>query len=79
MISKQIESLGIPVAQICTMIPVALEVGSIRLVPSGGIISPTGNPSLSEPEEKAFRRQVVLKALHSLEDPVQGQTVYDRP
>jgi glycine/betaine/sarcosine/D-proline reductase family selenoprotein B len=78
-ISKQIESLGIPVAQICTMIPVALEVGSIRLVPSGGIISPTGNPSLSAGEEKAFRRQVVLKALRSLEDPIQSQKVYDAP
>jgi len=66
------------VAQICTMIPVAQEVGSVRMIPAGGIISPTGSPDLPPEEEKAFRRRVVLKALNALPDPIDGQKVYER-
>lgn len=76
MISRQIELLGIPVAQICTMIPVAKEVGSVRMVPSGGIISPTGSPDLPREQEKEFRRRVVLKALQALPDAIEDQKVY---
>lgn len=78
MISRQIEQAGIPVAQICTMIPVAQEVGSIRMVPSGGIISPTGSPDLPPEQEKEFRRRVVLRALEALPDAIDGQKIYER-
>ncbi len=60
--------MGIPVAQICTMIPVAKEVGSLRAIPSGGIVSPTGNPKLAPNEEKEFRRNLVLNALRVLQE-----------
>lgn len=57
-------------AQICTMIPVANEVGSLRTVPSGGIVSPTGNPELGPEKEKEFRRALVLRALKLLQEDV---------
>jgi glycine reductase complex component B subunit gamma len=58
------------VAQICTMIPVAKEVGSLRAIPSGGIVSPTGNPELSPDKEKEFRRNLILRALQTLQEEV---------
>ena len=57
-------------AQICTMIPVAKEVGSLRAIASGGIVSPTGNPELAPEKEKEFRRELVLKALKMLQEEV---------
>jgi betaine reductase len=58
------------VAQICTMIPVAKEVGSLRAIPSGGIVSPTGDPELTPEKEKEFRRELVLRALKVLQEEV---------
>ena len=56
--------------QICTMIPVAKEVGSLRAIASGGIVSPTGNPELAPEKERAFRRELILRALQTLQEEV---------
>jgi hypothetical protein len=50
------------------MIPVAKEVGSLRAMASGGIVSPTGNPDLPAEKEKEFRRNLVLRALQILQE-----------
>ena len=52
------------------MIPVAREVGSLRTIASGGIVSPTGNPELPPDKERAFRRELVLRALKALQEEV---------
>jgi hypothetical protein len=52
------------------MIPVAQEVGSLRAMGSGGIVSPTGNPDLPPAKEKDFRRELVLRALKILQEDV---------
>jgi glycine reductase complex component B subunit gamma len=52
------------------MIPVAKEVGSLRAIGSGGIVSPTGNPDLPADKEKQFRRELVLRALQILQEDV---------
>jgi glycine reductase len=52
------------------MIPVAKEVGSLRAIASGGITSPTGNPELPPDKEKQFRRDLVLRALKTLQEEV---------
>jgi glycine reductase complex component B subunit gamma len=52
------------------MIPVAKEVGSLRAIPSGGIVSPTGKPDLPPEKERAFRRELVLTALRALQQEV---------
>jgi len=58
------------VAQICTMLPVAKAVGSMRAIASGGIVSPTGNPELAPDKEKEFRRELILRALKILQEEV---------
>jgi len=52
------------------MIPVAKEVGSLRAIASGGIVSPTGNPALPPEKEKEFRRELILRALQTLQEEV---------
>jgi hypothetical protein len=52
------------------MIPVAKEVGSLRAIASGGIVSPTGNPDLPPDKEKDLRRSLVLRALEMLQKEV---------
>lgn len=51
---EEIERLNIPVVQICTIIPVAKEVGSLRAMASGAIVSPTGNPGYRRRRKKSF-------------------------
>ena len=57
------------------MIPVAKEVGSLRAIASGGIVSPTGNPELAPGKEKEFRRHLVQRALQALQADVREQPV----
>jgi len=42
-------------------------VDSNRVIPGGGILSPAGNVELDPEREKSFRREIVMKALKSLE------------
>jgi hypothetical protein len=48
------------------------------MIPSGGIITPTGSPDLAPEAEKEFRRRVVVKALQALPEAGEGQKVYER-
>ncbi len=48
------------------MTPIALMVGSNRIVPGLGIIHPVGNVEVDEKREKTLRREVVEKALGAL-------------
>jgi betaine reductase len=75
---KEIERAGIPVVHICTVVPISLTVGANRIVPAIAIPHPLGNPALSKKDEKAIRREIVLKALKALETEVEGQTVFDK-
>lgn len=75
---KEIERAGIPVVHICTVVPISLTVGANRIVPAIAIPYPLGNPSKTMEEEKAIRREIVLKSLKALETEVHGQTVFDK-
>lgn len=75
---KEIERAGIPVVHICTVVPISLTVGANRIVPAIAIPHPLGNPTLSKEDEKALRREIVVKALRALETEVDGQTVFDK-
>jgi glycine reductase complex component B subunit gamma len=46
-------------------------------VPTRGIPYPTGNPELSAEGERAWRRQLLERALHALATPVSEPTVFD--
>ncbi len=74
---KEIERAGIPVVHVCTVVPISLTVGANRIVPAVAIPHPLGNPALPPDEERALRRRLVMKALHALATPVDGQTVFE--
>jgi len=60
------------------MTPIALGVGSNRIVPAFGIIHPVGNPDLEPKSEKALRRAIVEKALEALQTEIQEQILFPR-
>jgi glycine reductase len=73
---KEIERAGIPVAHMCTVIPISLTVGANRIVPTVAIPYPLGEPTLPAEEEKKMRKKLVKKALRALCTEVDTQTVF---
>lgn len=74
---KEIERAGIPVAHMCTVVPISLTVGANRIIPTVAIPHPLGNPAMTAEGEKALRRNLVEKALKSLETEISEQTVFE--
>jgi betaine reductase len=46
-------------------------------VPTRGIPFPTGDPELAPDAERAWRRQLLKRALHAVETSVTEPTVFD--
>ncbi len=61
------------------MTPVALMVGSNRIIPGSGIAHPLGNPDLAPKAEKTLRRTIVGRALEALQTDVTEQKVFPPP
>ena len=74
---KEIERAGLPIVQMCNLIPVAKTVGSNRIVPTISIPYPLGNPALDKDEEYALRKSLVKKALEALTTEVDKQTIFE--
>jgi glycine/betaine/sarcosine/D-proline reductase family selenoprotein B len=51
-------------------------VGAPRIVPTRGIPYPAGDPSLGPEGERAWRRQLLERALAALKTPVGEPTVF---
>ena len=62
MLAKEIEKVGIPTVQICTMLEVAKSVGSPRIVPGKSVLHPLGDPAAGTEKEKQLRRDLVREA-----------------
>jgi len=73
---KEIEKTGMPVAHLCTIVPISKTVGANRIIPTIAIPYPLGNPSLTEKEEKDLRRGIVENAIKALETEITEQTVF---
>ncbi len=73
---KEIESTGLPVVHIATIVPISQTVGANRIVPAVAIPHPLGNPKLAPADEKALRRGLVEKALKALQTEIKEQTVF---
>ena len=71
------ERVGIPTAHVCSIIPVALMVGSNRIVKGSKIVNPVGNADLEPQDEKELRRSIVEAALEALQTDVNGPTLFD--
>ncbi len=75
----ELEKAGIPTAHISTMTPVALMVGSNRVIPGSGIVHPLGNIELDKEAEKRLRRAIVETTLKVLETKLSEQKLFPRP
>ena len=73
---KAIESYGIPVVHICTIVPISQTVGANRIVPAVAIPYPLRDPAKTPEEEKKIRRAILEKAIKALQTPISGQTVF---
>ena len=73
---KEIERAGVPVVQMCNLIPVAKTVGSNRIVPTISIPNPLGDPSTSKEEQWKLRYHRTKVALESLATDIEDQTVF---
>ncbi len=77
--TREIENAaGIPVAQIATIVPIMLTVGANRIVPGVAIPHPVGKPELGEEVDKDTRKELVLRALKSMETPITEQTIFEK-
>ena len=77
MITKEIERSGIPVAQVCTIVPIAQTVGTSRIVSAIAIPHPVSDPSLPPQENQKLRRSIVEKALKALTLETDGNLVIE--
>jgi len=57
-------------------VSVAERVGAPRIVPTRGIPYPTGDPALPAAEERAWRRELLRRALTAIATSVSGPTVF---
>jgi len=72
-----LERAGIPTALLCNLVSIALRVGAPRIVPTRGIPYPTGDPELGPEQERAWRRQLVERALVAVTTAVTEPTIFD--
>jgi betaine reductase len=72
-----LERAGIPTALLCNLVSIALRVGAPRIVPTRGIPYPTGDPDLGPEQERAWRRQLVERALVAVATSVSEPTIFD--
>ncbi len=77
MLEKELERVGIPTVQICTIIPIAETVGANRIVKAVAIPTPVGAPNLPSDEEKALRTSIIEKSLEAISRKVEGHLVIE--
>jgi betaine reductase len=58
-------------------VSIAKRVGAPRIVPTRGIPFPAGDPELAPEAERAWRRQLLERALHAVSTSVTGPTVFE--
>ena len=68
--------MGIPVALVTAMTPVAMRVGASRIVTGGRIPHPASDPTRLPDAERAFRRNLLRVALRALQTEVTEPTVF---
>ena len=73
---KEIERAGLPIVQMCNLIPVAKTVGSNRIVPTISIPYPLGDPATPEAEQWKLRYHRTKVAVEALATDIEEQTVF---
>ena len=73
---KEIERAGIPVVEMCNLIPVAMTVGANKIVPTISIPYPLGDPQTPKEVQWKLRYHRVGVALDALTADIDEQTVF---
>lgn len=73
---KEIERFGMPIVQLCNLVPVAVTVGSNKIVPTISIPYPLGDPATPPAEQHKLRYKIVRRALDALTEEITEQTVF---
>ena len=71
-----IEKAGIPAAHLCAMTSMAKIAGSNRILSSGLIPHPVGDPGRSPEEELKWRTGQVRKALNAAATPLEEALIF---
>jgi len=77
MMVKEIEKSGIPVVHMVNMVPVAMGIGSNRIVKTYGISFPMNDPEATENTRRKQRYELVERALKALNTNVEKPTVFE--
>ena len=77
MISRHLESAGLPTALITPLVPVAVTFGGFRIIPGCAINYPVGDPTIPRKAEKELRRNIVLSALESIFTHLKESKIFD--
>jgi betaine reductase len=59
------------------MTPVAVMIGSNRIIRAAGIAHPLGNPDLHLEAEKELRRAIMETAIKALQTGIQKQRIFE--
>lgn len=65
-----------PIVQLCNLVPVAMTVGTNKIVPTISIPYPMGDPATPKEEQYKLRYKIVRRALDALTERVEEQTVF---
>lgn len=76
MISKEIESLGIPVAFITAMTKIATHTRANRIVVGTKLPHPCGDPNLPPQADISMRKKIIECALEALQTEVPATRVF---
>jgi glycine reductase len=75
--AKELERRGLPVVLISAIPVIPLGAGANRVVKGVRVEHVCGDPGLSDAADRALRRRIVMTALHALQTPVAGPTLFD--
>jgi glycine/betaine/sarcosine/D-proline reductase family selenoprotein B len=75
--TKEIERLSIPTAQITAIYEFAMTTGANRVVRGSRIEHVCGDPDLGSEKDYAYGLRIIRTALRALQTPVDGPTLFD--
>ena len=74
---KVIERAGIPIVQMCNLVPVATSLGINKIVPTISIPYPLGDPQTPKEVQYNLRYNRTKKALEALAEDIDEPTVFE--
>ena len=75
--TKELERVGIPTAQISAIYEFAMTTGATRVVRGSRIEHVCGDPELGPEKDYAYGLRIVRTALKALQTPVESPTLFD--